>query len=68
MSKEWIVYVTYIGEKDYEDIEEDDHLSEGDYYYTGDDEDEALDKFHEDHPCSHPELYEITVNEDIEED
>lgn len=61
--KEFTVWVTYIGEEDYEDLSDDDHLSEGDYGYTGTDEDDVLDKFHDDHPIGNLELYDIEVTE-----
>ena len=63
-TKEWIVRVTYVGDPDlYDDIDEDGHVSEGDYSYTGADEDEVLDKFHDSIPMGNLELYELEVKE-----
>lgn len=59
--QEFRVIVEYIGEEDYEDLAEDDHMCCDSHFYTGTDEDDVLDKFHDDHPCGNLELYEITV-------
>ena len=57
----WTVTVEYVGADDYEDIDEDDHLCEDSYEYECSSEEEALCRFHDDHPCGDPSLYSITA-------